>query len=87
MGWTLPVCASISLLLGASALMKPDSRQEVKALAMAAGQVSEATAKTAARRIDLSQAMNVNLCGGWLGVVGEGECSHERAGDCRRTAL
>jgi outer membrane protein assembly factor BamB len=59
--WTLPVCASISLLLGVSALMKPDSRQEVEALAMAATQVSEVPAKAAAQRIDLSQAMNVNL--------------------------
>src|SRR6266566_763047 len=60
-GWTLPVCASISLLLGVSALVKSDSRQEVKALAMAGSQVSEVTAKAAAQRIDLSQAMNVNL--------------------------
>jgi len=60
-GWALPVCASIILLLGVSDRMKPDSRQGVKASAMAASQVSEVTAKSAAQRIDLSQAMNVNL--------------------------
>src|SRR5882672_12262289 len=43
--WTLSLCTSISLLLGVSTLLTPDSRQEVKV----------------AQRIDLSAAINVNL--------------------------
>src|SRR6266849_6406536 len=60
--WTLSLCTSISLLLGASALLTPDSRQEAKsAPTAAASKASEMPAKAAAQRIDLSTAMNVNL--------------------------
>jgi Ca-activated chloride channel homolog len=58
--WTLSFCTSISLLLGASALLTPDSRQEVKS-ATATDKAADRPAKTAAQRIDLNTAMNVNL--------------------------
>jgi len=59
--WTLSICTSISLLLGASALLKPDSRQEVKSATTATNKAADKPAKAAAQRIDLSTAMNVNL--------------------------
>src|SRR2546428_8598109 len=59
--WTLSLCTSISLLLGVSALPTPDSRQEAKAATTATDKAADRPAKAAARRIDLSVAMNVNL--------------------------
>src|SRR5712692_1332343 len=60
--WTLSLCTSISLLLGATAMLTPDSRQEAKsAPTEAASKAYEIPAKAAALRIDLSKAMNVNL--------------------------
>lgn len=59
--WTLPLCTSISLLLGVSALPTPDSRQEAKSATMATDKAAGRPAKAAAQRIDLSAAMNVNL--------------------------
>src|SRR6266849_5216373 len=60
--WTLSLCTSISLLLGATAMLTPDSRQEAKsAPTAAASKASEMPAKQTAQRIDLSAAMNVNL--------------------------
>src|SRR3981081_3829004 len=58
--WTLSLCTSISLLLGVSALLTPDSRQEVKTATKAPSKAADGPAK-AAQRIDLSTAMNVNL--------------------------
>jgi len=60
--WTLSLCTSISLLLGVSTLLTPDSRQEVKAATTAAAsKTADEPVKAAAQRIDLSKAMNVNL--------------------------
>src|SRR3989442_1033911 len=59
--WTLSLCPSISLLLGVSALPTPDSRQEAKSATTATDKAADRPAKAAARRIDLSVAMNVNL--------------------------
>src|SRR5467141_1467661 len=58
--WTLSLCTSISLLLGVSALLTPDPRQEVKTATKAPSKAADGPAK-AALRIDLSTAMNVNL--------------------------
>src|ERR1700682_433702 len=58
--WTLSLCTSISLLLGVSAVLTPDSRQEVKTATKAPSKAADGPAK-AAQRIDLSTAMNVNL--------------------------
>jgi Ca-activated chloride channel homolog len=58
--WTLPLCMSLSLLLGVSATISCDSRQEAKPEATAK-KVVDAPAKPAVQRIDLSTAMNVNL--------------------------
>ncbi len=58
--WTLSLCTSISLLLGVSALLTPDSRQEVKTATKTPSKAADGPAK-AAQRIDLSTAMNVNL--------------------------
>jgi Ca-activated chloride channel homolog len=60
-GWTLSLCASMSLLLGVTALFPTDSRQAAKSAAPAADKAAERPAKQAVRRIDLSTAMNVNL--------------------------
>src|ERR1700674_1583049 len=59
--WTLSLCTSISLLLGVSALLMPDSRQEVKTAPTAASKAADGPVKTIAQRIDLSAATNVNL--------------------------
>src|SRR6266849_2458030 len=49
--WTLSLCTSISLLLGATAMLTPDSRQEAKSAPTAASsKASEIPAKAAARR-------------------------------------
>jgi Ca-activated chloride channel homolog len=58
--WTLTLCMSLSLLLGVSATLSRDSRQEAKPAATAKKAV-DAPAKPAVQRIDLSTAMNVNL--------------------------
>jgi len=58
--WTLSLCTSISLLLGVSTLLTPDSRQEVKAAPRAPNKAADGPAKVA-QRIDLSAAINVNL--------------------------
>src|ERR1700687_724945 len=58
--WTLSLCTSISLLLGVSALLTPDSRQEVKTATKAPSKAAAGPAR-AAQRMDLSTAMNVNL--------------------------
>src|SRR5260370_26500692 len=58
--WTLSLCTSISLLLGVSALLTPDSRQEVKTATKTPSKAADGPAK-AAQRIDLSTAMNANL--------------------------
>src|SRR6267143_1228335 len=58
--WTLSLCTSISLFLGVSALLTPDSRQEVKTATKAPSKAADGLAR-AAQRIDLSTAMNVNL--------------------------
>src|SRR6266516_6204061 len=60
-GWTLSACASVTLLLGVSAALTPESRQEVKSATKAANKAADGPAKPAAQRIDLSKAMNVNL--------------------------
>src|SRR5258708_8754489 len=60
-GWTLSACASVTLLLGVSAALTPESRQEVKSETKAANKAADGPAKPAAQRIDLSKAMNVNL--------------------------
>ncbi len=58
--WTLSLCTSISLLLGVSALLTPDSRQEVKTATKTSSKAADGPAKVA-QRIDLSAAINVNL--------------------------
>jgi outer membrane protein assembly factor BamB len=58
--WTLTLGVSLSLLLGVSATLSRDSRQEAKPGATAKKAV-DAPAKPAVQRIDLSTAMNVNL--------------------------
>src|SRR6266436_1262465 len=60
-GWTLSACASVTLLLGVSAALTPEARQEVKSATKAANKAADEPAKPAAQRIDLSKAMNVNL--------------------------
>src|SRR6266705_6528953 len=59
-GWMLSACASVTLLLGVSAALTPESRQEVKSATKAANKAADGPAKPAAQRIDLSKAMNVN---------------------------
>src|SRR5712691_2386719 len=59
--WTLSRCASLSVLLGVTALFPPDSRQEAKSVVPAPSKTAERPAKQAVQRIDLSAAMNVNL--------------------------
>src|SRR6266403_2006307 len=59
---TLSLCASISLLMGVSALLSPpEAHQQAKVDAQATKKIAELPAKLAAQRIDLSKAMNVNL--------------------------
>ncbi|PYT48537.1 MAG: hypothetical protein DMG43_16930, partial [Acidobacteria bacterium] len=60
-GWTLCACASVTLLLGVSAALTPEARQEVKSATKAANKAADGPGKPAAQRIDLSKAMNVNL--------------------------
>jgi outer membrane protein assembly factor BamB len=59
--WTLSLCASISLLLGVSASLAPNSGRQAKSAAPEASKTAERPAKPAAQRIDLSAAVNVNL--------------------------
>ena len=59
--WTLSLCTSISLLLGASAALTPDSRQKAKTARTAPAKAVDGPVKATAQRIDLSKAMNVNL--------------------------
>src|SRR5882762_4346363 len=59
--WTLSLGVSLSLLLGVTALCRPDSSQEVKTVTAAASKAADGPAKQAVRRIDLSTAVNVNL--------------------------
>ena len=59
--WTLSLCASISLLLGASALLTPDSQQKAKTAATTPAKAADGPVKAPAQRIDLSKATNVNL--------------------------
>src|SRR6266403_616071 len=59
--WTLSLCTSISLLLGASSLLTSDPQQEVKSATTAESKVADTPVKAAAQRIDLSKATNVNL--------------------------
>src|SRR5882672_9305422 len=59
---TLSLCASISLLMGVSALLSPpEAHQQAKVDAQATKKTAELPAKLAAQRIDLGKAMNVNL--------------------------
>ena len=59
---TLSLCASISLLMGVSALLSPpEAHQQAKLDAQATSKIADPPAKLAAQRIDLSKAMNVNL--------------------------
>ncbi len=59
---TLSLCASISLLMGVSALLSPpEAHQQDKVDAQATKKTAELPAKLAAQRIDLGKAMNVNL--------------------------
>jgi len=59
---TLSLCASISLLMGVSALLSPpEAHQQPKVDAQATKKIVELPAKLAAQRIDLSKAMNVKL--------------------------
>jgi len=60
-GWMLSACASVTLLLGVSAALTPEARQEVKSATKAANKAADGPAKPTAQRIDLSKAMNVNL--------------------------
>jgi hypothetical protein len=59
--WTLLLCASMSLLLGVSGSLAPDSGRQAKSAAPAASKTADGPAKQAVQRIDLSTAMNVNL--------------------------
>src|ERR1700687_1719991 len=59
--WMLSLGMSLSLLLGVTALCRPDSNQEVKTVAAAASKDADGPAKQAVRRIDLNKAVNVNL--------------------------
>src|SRR2546425_4835395 len=59
--WTLSLCTSISLLLGASALLRPDSRQEAKTALTTPAKAANGPVKVTVQQIDLSKAMNVNL--------------------------
>src|SRR6202165_2654695 len=59
--WMLSLGMSLSLLLGVTALCRPDSNQEVKTVAAAARKDADGPAKQAVRRIDLNTAVNVNL--------------------------
>ena len=59
--WMLSLGMSLSLLLGVTALCRPDSNQEVKTVAAAASKDADGPAKQAVRRIDLNTAVNVNL--------------------------
>jgi Ca-activated chloride channel family protein len=60
--WTLSLCTSIGLLLGVTARLRPESRQEVKtATTITASKAADDAAKATAQRIDLSKAMSVNL--------------------------
>jgi len=59
--WTLSLCTSISLLLGASSLLTSDPQREVKSATTAESKVADTPVKAAAQRIDLSKATNVNL--------------------------
>src|SRR6266404_5144837 len=59
--WTLSLCTSISLLLGASSLLTSDPQQEVKSATTSESKVADTPVKAAAQRIDLSKATNVNL--------------------------
>jgi Ca-activated chloride channel homolog len=60
-GWTLSVCASLSLLLGVAATLARDSQEVNPRHAAVVSKRADAPAKNAAKRIDLSAAMNVNL--------------------------
>jgi len=60
-GWRLSVCASLILLVGVSAALSRDSRQDAKSAPAAANKAADGPAKQAAQRIDLAKAMNVNL--------------------------
>src|SRR5258708_34192709 len=58
---TLSLCASISLLMGVSALLSPpEAHQQAQVDAQATKKIAELPAKLAAQRMDLSKAMNVN---------------------------
>src|SRR4030081_3167784 len=59
--WMLSLSASISLLLGVSASLRPDSVRQANSAAPAAGKTADGPAKHAVQRIDLSAAINVNL--------------------------
>jgi Ca-activated chloride channel family protein len=59
---TLSLCASISVLMGVSALLSPpEAYQQAKVDAQETSKIADPPAKLAAQRIDLSKAMNVNL--------------------------
>jgi Ca-activated chloride channel homolog len=72
-GWTLSLCVSLSVLLGAA--MLPHDSQEAKPTqataaakpsdgstnAAASGKLADGPTKSAAQKIDLSKALNVNL--------------------------
>src|SRR5260370_135905 len=54
-GWMLSACASVTLLLGVSAALTPESRQEVKSATKAANKAADGPAKPAWQRLDMSK--------------------------------
>ena len=59
--WALSFCVSLSLLLGVQALPTREAQEAKPVKAAAAAKPSDQPAKTAAQKIDLRAAMNVNL--------------------------
>src|SRR5262245_55176049 len=61
-GWALSLCASLSLLLGVTATLSRDARQDAKPVSKeAANKAVNEPAKQATQQIDLSKALKLNL--------------------------
>src|SRR5690242_1766973 len=63
-GWRFSVCASVCFLAGFATVLRPETRQAkggTAPAAVAAKGAANGPAKSAAQKIDLSAAMNVNL--------------------------
>ena len=60
-GWTLSLCASLSLLVSISAAFSLAAGQKAESTTAAASKIADEPTKPAVRRIDLSTATNVNL--------------------------